>query len=168
MTYTGAGLVLLSSDLTTILLVHDARSSKWGFPKGHRESYDKSDLDTATRECNEETGLLPEDYTIRSEAFKINKGSQSYLFRYATLNDDRRKSAVVAGPAYEIASVQWVPIAQLLEADNVLDGNKYLRTWISDLQGNINKKSVHLFKNLLATFLPVQESVGTNNIVACA
>lgn len=168
MNYAGAGLVLLSSDLSSLILVRDARTGKWGFPKGHRESYDKNDLDTAIRECREEIGLHTDDYTIRSESFKINKGSQAYLFRYATLNDDRRKAHIVAGPAYEISTVQWVPIKQLLDATNVLDGNKYLRTWTEDIQASVSKKSVHLFKGLLACLLPSQESVSTNNVVACS
>jgi ADP-ribose pyrophosphatase YjhB (NUDIX family) len=104
MNYSGAGLVLLSSDLSSTILVRDARTGKWGFPKGHREAYDKNDLDTATRECYEEIGLMPEDYTIRSDAFKINKGSQAYLFRYATLNDDKRKNYITMGPAHEIST----------------------------------------------------------------
>jgi len=33
MNYAGAGLLILSPDLKQILLVHDARSRKWGFPK---------------------------------------------------------------------------------------------------------------------------------------
>lgn len=147
MNYAGAGLLILSSDLSSILLARDARTHKWGFPKGHREIIDSSDLETAIRECREETGLLPEDYAIRSDGFKIGKGSQSYIFRYATLVDDRKKNKIQA-PTYEISALQWIPIQQLLEASNVLDGNKYLRTWISDLQTNASKKTVHLFKAL--------------------
>jgi 8-oxo-dGTP pyrophosphatase MutT (NUDIX family) len=167
MNYAGAGLVLLSSDLSSLILVRDARTGKWGFPKGHRESYDKDDLDTATRECREEIGLHADDYTIRSDAFKINKGSQAYLFRYATMNTDCRK-ALVPGPAYEISTVQSIPIQQLLDANSLLDGNKYLRTWIEDVGAGISKKSVHLFKGLLARFLPSHESMGPNNVVTCS
>ena len=168
MNYSGAGLVLLSSDLSSLILVRDARTGKWGFPKGHREAYDKNDLDTAIRECHEEIGLTMDDYTIRSDSFKINKGSQAYLFRYATLNDDKRKNCIIMGPAYEISNVQWVPVKQLLSCENILDGNKYLRTWITDIQSGNSKKAVHVFKNLFATLLPVQESMSANNVVTCA
>jgi 8-oxo-dGTP pyrophosphatase MutT (NUDIX family) len=165
MSYVGAGFILLSSDLSSILLVHDARSSKWGFPKGHRENYDKTDLDTAVRECREETGLKPDDYTVHNDVFKVSKGSQSYLFRYAVLKSEKHKSYVVAGPTYEISDICWVPIQQLLSAQNVLDGNKYLRTWISDMKSECSKKSVHIFKSLLGKS---QESMSSCNVVTCA
>jgi 8-oxo-dGTP pyrophosphatase MutT (NUDIX family) len=166
MSYLGAGFILLSSDLSSILLVHDARSAKWGFPKGHRESYDKTDLDTAIRECREETGLRAEDYTVHHEVFKVSKGSQSYLFRYAVMKSDKNKANVVAGPSYEIADVRWVPIQQLLSAQNVLDGNKYLRTWIEDLKSDCSKKSVHIFKSLCGQIS--QEPVSSCNIITCS
>jgi 8-oxo-dGTP pyrophosphatase MutT (NUDIX family) len=163
MNYAGAGFVLLSSDLSSLLLVRDARTGKWGFPKGHREAHDKNELETAVRECREEIGLTPDDYTIRSDSFKINKGSQAYLFRYVTLNDGRK---VHVSANYEISTAQWVPIKELLDA-NVLDGNKYLRTWIEDIQSDVSKKSVHLFKGLLC-LLPNQEPMSTNNVVTCS
>jgi len=165
MNYVGAGFILLSSDLSSILLVHDARSSKWGFPKGHREQYDKSDLETAIRECREETGLTPDDYTVHNEVFKVSKGSQSYLFRYAVLKSEKHKANITVGPSYEISEICWAPIQQLLDAQNVLDGNKYLRTWISDMKSDCSKKSVHIFKSLLT---PSQESVSPCNVVTCA
>jgi 8-oxo-dGTP pyrophosphatase MutT (NUDIX family) len=167
MNYLGAGFILLSHDLNSVLLVHDARSSKWGFPKGHRELVDSSDLETAVRECVEETGYTADLYTVFPEVFKINKGSQSYLFRYARLNDHAPITAH-SGNLREIDNVQWIPIKQLLEATNVLDGNKYLRTWITDIQTNATKKTVQLFKALLARCLPAQEPVSASNIVACA
>ena len=124
MNYAGAGFIILSPDLLALLLVHDARSGKWGFPKGHRETIDKSELETASRECLEETGLAAEHYTVCTDVFKISKGSQSYLFRYAVLNDEACKNAVKPGPSYEISEVQWLPIKHLLEAHSVLDGPK--------------------------------------------
>jgi 8-oxo-dGTP pyrophosphatase MutT (NUDIX family) len=167
MNFAGAGFILLASDLST-LVVHDARSGKWGPPKGHREDYDADDLATAVRECREETGLTPEDYTVLPDVFKISKGSQSYLFRYAILKDDAYKTRVVAGPIGEISDVRWVPLVQLLDAATVLDGNKYLRTWISDIKGNVSKKHVHLFKSLCTRLLPLHESVGASNVVTCS
>jgi 8-oxo-dGTP pyrophosphatase MutT (NUDIX family) len=149
MNYAGAGLILLSSDLTHVLLIRDTRSGKWGFPKGHREPEDSSDLATAVREVHEETGLIQEDYSVHDDSFKINKGGQAYLFRYAVLKSDGHR--LRAGPAYEIASLEWVPIHKLTEAQNIIDGNKYLRTWITDIRAAINKKSVNLFKGLRPT-----------------
>lgn len=163
MNYAGSGLILLSNDLLKTLLVHDTRSGKWGFPKGHREPQDSSDIETATRECYEETGLKPDDYTIQMDSFKVSKGSQSYNFRYAVIKEEKRNLLIKPGPAYEIAAVQWVPVKQLLDASNVLDGNKYLRTWISDIQLNASKKSVHLFKALIQ-HLPSMESGGSGNV----
>lgn len=185
MNYAGAGLIVFSSDCNHLLLVHDARSGKWGFPKGHREDTDDSDLKTAMRECYEETGLVMDDYAIYGDPFKVTKGGQSYLFRYAILHADVRKEKIKAGPAYEIAGLEWVPLQTLLAAANVVDGNKYLRTWISDVRANASKKSVYLFKSLLSTLgcattgatasggagarlHPAQESVGSNNVVTCA
>ena len=149
MNYAGAGFILLSSDLSTTLLVNDTRSQKWGFPKGHREDTDANDLETSVREVREETGLTSEDYRVYPEVFKVSKGSHSYNFRYAVLHDEKRKSNIIIGPAHEIGGLQWVPIKQLLDAQNVLDGNKYLRSWLADLRSGVSKKSVNLFKALL-------------------
>lgn len=177
MNYAGAGLILLSSDLTSTLLVHDTRSAKWGFPKGHREPEDANDLQTAVREMWEETGLVATDYKVCDESFKISKGGGSYIFRYAIANEQARNKTK-PGPAHEISALEWVPLQTLLEAQTVLDGNKYLRTWISDIQSGVSKKSVHLLRSLLTSstasggsstrFHPTNESMGTNNVVTCA
>ena len=138
MNYAGAGLILLSSDLTSTLLVRDARSGKWGFPKGHRETDDVSDLACATRECFEETGLTTDDFAVRDDPFKISKGGQAYLFRYAVMKNDGRR--LRAGPAYEIGALEWVPLQTLFGAQHIIDGNKYLRSWITDVKASIIKK----------------------------
>ena len=177
MSFMGAGLILLSADGGSTLLVHDTRSGKWGFPKGHREAIDANEIATATRECFEETGLTPDDYFIHADAFKISKGSQSYLFHYAIMKEGSR-TQLRKGPVHEIAGIAWVPLMSLFGAETVLDGNKYLRTWIEDVKAGLTKKSVSIFKGLLARFAagggaaagskPFQESVGSANIVACS
>jgi len=164
MTYAGAGFVLLSSDLDYVLLVHDARSGKWGFPKGHRESYDPDDLATAVRELFEETGLVPSQYTILSSTFKIHKGSQSYLFRYARLTNDIHKANLQANSPEEISELKWIPLADLLSADTVLDGNKYLRTWITDIKNEQTKRVSSLFWSIKKTF-PSDVSMSATNVV---
>lgn len=164
MSYIGSGFILLSHDLKKILLVHDTRSKKWGFPKGHREEIDANDLETAIRECGEETGLTVNDYIVHSESFRVSKGSQSYIFRYAVLNENSR-TRIHSNSLQEISELRWIPISEILAANSVLDGNKYLRSWIADVQANANKKSVHLLKHLLSLR---QESVGPGNIVTSA
>jgi 8-oxo-dGTP pyrophosphatase MutT (NUDIX family) len=172
MTYTGAGFILLSPDCTHTLLVNDARSKKWGFPKGHKEKEDADDLATAIRECEEETGLIPNDYMIKSDVFRVSKGSQSYLFRYVLIKPHAMNQAT-PHPDFtkEIRECRWVPILDLLKANHIYDGNKYLRNWISDIQHDISKKSVYLFKKLCSLGFasgPSHESVGSPNVVTCA
>ena len=163
MNYAGAGFIVLSSDLTATLLVNDTTSQKWGFPKGHREPSDASDLETAVRECYEETGLTSEDYIVLPDTFKVSKGSHSYNFRYAILRDEKKKTKIVPGSVHEIAELQWIPIQQLLDAKHILDGNKYLRSWVSDIRSNASKKSVHLFKSVLQQHMP---NVGSGTTIS--
>ena len=168
MSYVGAGFIMLSPECTHTLLVNDSRSKKWGFPKGHREMEDSDDLATAVRECNEETGLTALDYKVHNEVFRVSKGSQSYLFRYAILKAEMSKVKVYPTPPNEICECRWVPIVDLIGANQIYDGNKYLRNWIADLKDDVSKKSVHIFKKLRALRLtPSHESMGSSNIVTC-
>ena len=64
--------------------------------------------------------------------------------------------------------MRWVPVRSLIEANQVLDGNKYLRTWIEDIQSNVSKKPVQLYKLLLERLQPLIESVGSSNVVTSA
>ncbi len=148
MSYSGAGFILLSSDYSSTLLINDARSGKWGFPKGHRENTDANDIETAVRECREETGLVPDDYIVINKPFRVSKGSQSYLFRYAIAKENVR---LRPGPAYEIRDIRWISLADLVQANNLIDGNKYLRSWIADIQAGVSKKHVHLLREIIAS-----------------
>ena len=169
MNYTGAGFVLLSSDLCSVLLIKDTRSGKWGFTKGHREEYDLSDRATAVREMFEETGLSEDQYFVFEESFKLKKGSGSYIFRYAILKENENNVKLQPGPSYEVAALAWVPIRELLDATHILDGNLYLRTWIDDFRGG-HKRDVRLYKSLTAakTLQPGQVSVSPTNIITSA
>lgn len=52
-----AGIILLDTK-SRILLVQSKRTGKWGFTKGHEETFDINLLETATREVKEESGYL--------------------------------------------------------------------------------------------------------------
>lgn len=166
MNYAGAGFILLSSDFQSVLLVRDARTHKWGFTKGHAESYDKSDLATAIREVREESGLLPRHYTVIDEPFKIKKSQSSYIFRYAILNDNERYVRLHPGPNNEIGGLAWVPIRELLDYTHIIDANLYLRTWLEDLRQS-TKRHIKLYQALFHGFHPVQIPMSTCNIIAC-
>ena len=141
--YGGAGLILLTPDHESVMLVCDIRSKKWGFPKGHREKEDADPIATATRECLEETGIDSSQYTIHGSPFRLAKSSGAYIFYYATAH---ASNLVVTPQASEIETIAWVPIPVLLE--NPTNGNKYLRVWISDMLSGSKRKSVHLFQQL--------------------
>jgi 8-oxo-dGTP pyrophosphatase MutT (NUDIX family) len=161
--YTGAGFIPLSTDGRSVLLVKDARSGKFGFPKGHREPEDASDLHTAARECREEIGFESSDYTVYDAPFRLTRGSSSYIFRYALVKEDARPPK---GRPGEIAEVAWVPIALLCSEGHESQGNKYLRAWIADLKNKeIVRKSALLY--LLLT-KPSNEPVRPPHTVARA
>jgi 8-oxo-dGTP pyrophosphatase MutT (NUDIX family) len=144
MTYEGAGLILFTPDLK-VLIVQDAKTGKWGFPKGHREPQDGSDLETACRELLEETGIRPESFKLYEPSFRITRGSSSYLFRYGVVS---REDGAVQN-YQEIAQLAWIPFIMLISPAAEFDGNKYLRTWIEDMQKASPKKSVHLFNSVI-------------------
>ncbi len=148
MAYSGAGLILLTPELE-LLLIQDAKTKKWGFPKGHREPEDISDIHTATREVLEETGIPPESYTIHNEPFRIVRGSSSYIFRYAVTNSSHSKPGVIQN-RHEISGLQWVPLNTLILFDTTEGcyGNKYLRSWITDLSHEPVRKSIRIFHDL--------------------
>jgi 8-oxo-dGTP pyrophosphatase MutT (NUDIX family) len=164
--YVGAGFILLTRDLQ-VLLVKDANSDKWGFPKGHRESYDASDLATAQRELLEETGIQPSEYTAVHVPFRIMRGSSSYIFRYAVL---KTTGPVILAPTptqpHEVSELRWVSLVDMCVDPDCFAarlGNKYLRTWIedvrdagSDVAGS--KKSVSLLLDIIQELMGAAEA----------
>ena len=53
-----AGIILYDATRSRILLVQSRFTGKWGFTKGHAETWDINPLETATREVKEEAGYL--------------------------------------------------------------------------------------------------------------
>jgi 8-oxo-dGTP pyrophosphatase MutT (NUDIX family) len=154
MNYAGAGFILFSTDMR-VLLVQDAKTHKWGFPKGHREQEDESDLATAQRELLEETGIPDSAYAIVQTPFRITRGSSSYIFRYATMKQGAYMGSVQNRK--EIRTMRWIPLYDLLQAEEfATGGNKYLRTWIEDVRSVANKKFVQVLnEHLVAKCLSV-------------
>jgi 8-oxo-dGTP pyrophosphatase MutT (NUDIX family) len=146
MNFTGAGIILFTPDFR-VLLVQDARTKKWGFPKGHREDTDESDVMTAQREVLEETGIPPSAYTLYEHPFRIIRGSASYIFRYAILNTTDYLGSIQCPK--EIGGLQWISLVQFFLHPECVDGNKYLRTWVDDIRTNADRKSHIVLQSLL-------------------
>jgi 8-oxo-dGTP pyrophosphatase MutT (NUDIX family) len=122
--YIGAGVIL--RNLTgQILLVCDSRSSRWGFPKGHPERCDKNlPLNTAVRECWEETGMTCNvDYVL--EQVKPRRIGKRLYFTGICNREKFDKTAIPAG---EISDVRWWSLAEFVGKEDVL--NSDLRCWI--------------------------------------
>jgi 8-oxo-dGTP pyrophosphatase MutT (NUDIX family) len=126
--HTGAG-ILLKTKEEKYLLVQEAKApNKWGFPKGHVETIDTTSLDTAMRELQEETGLLPHSYNIVRGPFQILTGSDFYWFYEAVLCPGQEGTVAVQDPT-ETAAIQWVSKEDLIHPPFWLHPNKYLDAW---------------------------------------
>ena len=124
----GAGLIIVSPDVSKVLLVKGP-TGKWSFPKGHRNRRDRRDttnidLNTATRETREETGLDPTSYKICSDEFKLNGTPRFYKFFYAQVISS---DVTLRKPNREILDLGWFSLNTI----KTLDTNLYLRAWIS-------------------------------------
>jgi 8-oxo-dGTP pyrophosphatase MutT (NUDIX family) len=127
--YIGAGLILINSR-GDVLLVRDTRSNRLGFPKGHPEKKDKDiPLNTAIRECWEETGLiLNNDYKLDGNKPK-RIGKRLYFsgicwreaFHAANVNKK------------EISEIGWWSLGHLGEALET-QLNSDLRCWLKKLK----------------------------------
>lgn len=126
--YVGAGIILRNAK-GQVILVRDARSGRWGFPKGHPEPEDKKNpINTAIRECGEETGLQPlTDYVIDITVAK-RIGKRLYFYGIC-LKESFDKTAMPAG---EISDVRWWSFEELLLNEGIL--NSDLRCWVKKMR----------------------------------
>jgi 8-oxo-dGTP pyrophosphatase MutT (NUDIX family) len=123
--YIGAGIIIHNSK-KQVLLVCDARSGRWGFPKGHPEVCDKKQpINTAVRECFEETGMrVVHDYIIESANPK-RIGKRLY-FTGILLNEGFRNYNLDRN---EIQDVRWWSFEDLIANESIL--NSDLRAWLN-------------------------------------
>lgn len=123
--YIGAGIIIHNTN-KQVLLVCDARSGRWGFPKGHPEHIDKNmAINTAVRECFEETGMrVVHDYIIESTTPK-RIGKRLY-FTGILLNEAFRNHNLDRN---EIQDVRWWTLEELVLNEGIL--NSDLRCWLA-------------------------------------
>ena len=82
-----AGMILWDIQKRRILLIQNRWTGKWGFPKGHMETFDIDHLENAMREVKEETGYLEMiHYVITSGPLILN----GHYYWTANLRTDER------------------------------------------------------------------------------
>ena len=123
----GAGLIIVSPDLSKVLLVKGP-TEKWSFPKGHRDRRDRRDttnlnidLNTAMRETREETGLDPTSYKIYTDAFRLRGGPYTFFYAQVISSD-----VTLRKPNREILDLGWFSLATIKD----LHPNVYLHSWM--------------------------------------
>ena len=123
--YIGAGIIIHNSN-KEVLLVCDARSGRWGFPKGHPEHCDKKlAINTAIRECYEETGMrIVHDYII--ENMNPKRIGKRLYFSGILLNEGFRNHNLDRN---EIMDIRWWTLEELIGHETIL--NSDLRCWLS-------------------------------------
>lgn len=123
--YIGAGIIIHNLN-KQVLLVCDARSGRWGFPKGHPEECDKKmAINTAVRECFEETGMrVVHDYII--ESINPKRIGKRLYFTAILLNEGFRNHSLNKN---EIMDIRWWTLDDLVANETVL--NSDLRVWLS-------------------------------------
>jgi len=124
----GAGFILRNAQYQ-ILLVCDARSGRWGFPKGHPERCDLGQpINTAMREVWEETGLKALEHYSIDTGKPRRIGKRLY---YSGVSNATSFEGATA-PAGEISAVRWWSVDELAGREDVL--NSDLRCWLKKMR----------------------------------
>jgi len=147
--YIGAGIIIHNLN-KQVLLVCDARSGRWGFPKGHPEDCDKKmAINTAVRECFEETGMrVVHDYII--ESLNPKRIGKRLYFTGILLNNDFRSHGMDKN---EIKDVRWWTLEDLIANEAIL--NSDLRVWL-------NKKKRTGIRSPILTAAPAPAAPGVS------
>ena len=90
-----------------VLVVRSSKSNKWGFPKGHKEGFERDLRQTATRELEEETGIKIHASKLQGRGFKIG----DYL--YWNVKHDRLERVDIQKE--ELTEYSWMNIEDIVE-----------------------------------------------------
>lgn len=110
-----SGVMLDNSIYTLKELVNNSKTSwelpEWGFPKGKR-NYRENDYDCATREFEEETGILKENLTLINNITPIEEiftGSnyKSYKYKYFVAFIENENIDLSNYQKSEVSKVEW-------------------------------------------------------------
>ena len=123
--YEGAGIQLFTPDRTKTLLVQGQRSGRWGWTKGHRDSVDKSWLETAIREVKEESGFVYGIHYSICNSFPQQWGKRLYWQGVTYLDEP-----VPIHNVSEHRNIQWVALNDVPLLETTKDVNEW--TYLSN------------------------------------
>lgn len=108
-------IVYCQKDELKFLLIHNKKGSAtgyWGFPKGHMEE-NETEIETAKREIEEETGLLPtmiDNFRVTSR-YAPYRGSRKIVVYFLAKSDDE----TVMIQAAELSDFKWCSYPEALQ-----------------------------------------------------
>lgn len=118
-----AGFVVFSEDCIRTVLVATPRGNL-SFPKGKRKKFE-TDLQTALRELEEETGLTENDIIRIGDEYvdeKSNKGNVNVRYFICRIKNDDFEFKIE--DPEELTSVQWYNIMDVDKSSNLKDTRK--------------------------------------------
>jgi 8-oxo-dGTP pyrophosphatase MutT (NUDIX family) len=120
-----AGFVVFSQDMSKTILVQTPRG-RLSFPKGKRKKKkNETDMQTALRELEEETGLVADDIDIISPTIYIDemtkKGKPSVRYFIAIIKSDWKEFVF---DKMELVEVRWYECDEIPGLSDIKDGRK--------------------------------------------
>ena len=106
------GISVLLTERTAHLEKHAGQVS---FPGGHVEAHDASFVDTALRETEEETGLLPGLVTVAGSLDECRTGTG---YRITPIVGVVQPGFELSPDSFEVAEIFEAPLSHVLDADN--------------------------------------------------
>lgn len=139
-----AGTIILNPELTKIVLVKGKISGKWSFPKGHRDKYE-TNLETATRETYEETGLKLQLKVPLLPYFIIDK-----IKLYFLIIEESTELKIIDNN--EITQIQWFTCSELEEH---MTNQDYIYEYNASIKKLFKKKqTLDMIKSKIISFAP--------------
>jgi 8-oxo-dGTP pyrophosphatase MutT (NUDIX family) len=151
--------------------------TEWEFPKGRKDNFDESDIETGIREFNEETG-------IRDDQYKILWNIQPYIMSYIDFGTKYQNQYYYASaigkwePDYkfynkyqvsEVSAVKWLTKTDLvhMKLENVVF-QRLIRCFskiIKKFKSSINNKSIYSDLIVTPRPTPINKTMTFANVV---
>ena len=129
--HVSCGIIAFSNNFKQLLVVKN--QSKWGFPKGHRESSFESFSSCAHREALEETGLY---FPIYNNSNKLRL-FDNYYFPFVVKNAGEYKPNPI--DKKEIVEAKWIDINSIKKLSKNRDLSIFLKKHLDLIIKRIKK-----------------------------